>query len=227
MQVNFQKVIDLSYTVDENSPRELPIDPVRIYDTATLDKDGYFESRVDLSGHCATHIDVPCLMFAEGYTVAEIPQDKLTGDAILMDFSPTKQPGDEVIAQDIENWIAENGDIPAGSIVFMRTGMDKQAYQENFNRKWIGFNRDSARILVTKGIKVIGTDACSIDSMAGHPPQHDGLPPAHVAFLGEGIPQVEDLCNLSQLPTHFYVVIAPMKLARSSGAPTRVLAFVE
>ena len=79
MQLNFQKVIDLSYQVDENSPRELPIDPVRIYDTATIEKDGYFESRVDLSGHCATHIDVPCLMFANGYTVAEIPIDSSWG----------------------------------------------------------------------------------------------------------------------------------------------------
>ncbi|MCZ6675733.1 MAG: cyclase family protein [Candidatus Poribacteria bacterium] len=226
MQLNFEKVIDLSYTVDENSPRELPIDPVKIYDTATIEQDGYFESRVDLSGHCATHIDVPCLMYAGGFTVAEIPQDKLTGNAVLMDLSATKQPEDIVTAQDIERWITENGDIPAGSIVFMRTGMDRLAYQESFNRQWIGFGEDAAKLLVSKGIKVIGTDACSIDAMAGHPPQHDGLPPAHLVFLGADVPQVEDLCNLSQLPTRFYAVIAPMKLARSSGAPTRVLAFV-
>ena len=226
MQINFQKVIDLSYPVDENSPRELPIDPVRIYDTATIEKDGYFESRVDLSGHCATHIDVPCLMYANGFTVAEIPQDKLTGYAVLMDFSAIKGQGDAVTAQDIEKWIAENGDIPAGSIVFMRTGMERYAYQEVFNRQWIGFSEDAAKLLVAKGIKVIGTDACSIDAMAGHPPQHKGLPPAHLVFLGAGIPQIEDVCNLSQLPPRFYVVIAPMKLARSSGAPTRVFAFV-
>ena len=47
-----ENVLDLSYVVDENSPRELPIDPVKIYDQATLEKDGYFESRVDMSGHC-------------------------------------------------------------------------------------------------------------------------------------------------------------------------------
>jgi kynurenine formamidase len=226
MQINFEKVIDLSYPIDENSPRELPIDPVKIYDTATIEKDGYFESRVDLSGHCATHIDVPCLMYAGGFTVAEIPQDKLTGNAVLMDFSAIKQPGDAVTAQDIEKWIVENGDIPAASVVFMRTGMDQYAYQDLFNRQWIGFSEDAAQLLVSNEIKVIGTDACSIDSMAGHPPQHDGLPPAHLVFLGKGIPQVEDLCNLSQLPAHFHVVIAPMKLARSSGAPTRVFAFV-
>ena len=90
MQINFQEVIDLSYPVDENSPRELPIRPARIYDTATMEEDGYFESRVDLSGHYSTHIDVPCLMYADGYTIAEIPQEKLTGCAVLMDFSATK-----------------------------------------------------------------------------------------------------------------------------------------
>ncbi|MYE89622.1 cyclase family protein, partial [Candidatus Poribacteria bacterium] len=143
MQINFQKVVDLSYTVDENSPRELPIDPVKIYDTATIDKDGYFESRVDLSGHCATHIDVPCLMYSEGFTVAEIPQEKLTGSAVLIDLSDVKQPGDAVTAEDIERWIAENGDIPPNSIVFMRTGMDQYAYQDSFNRQWIGFSEDA------------------------------------------------------------------------------------
>ena len=226
MQINFQSVIDLSYQIDENSPRELPIDPVRIYDTATLEKDGYFESRVDLSGHCATHIDAPCLMYTDGFTVADIPKDKLTGNAVLIDLSDSKKPTDAVTAEDIKTWMNANGDIPSDSIVFMRTGMDKYAYQDSFNRKWIGFSEDAAELLVQKGVKLIGTDACSIDSMAGHPPQHDGLPPAHLVFLGAGVPQVEDLCNLSLLPTRFFAVVAPMKLARSSGAPTRVFAFV-
>ncbi|MEC8892146.1 MAG: cyclase family protein [Candidatus Poribacteria bacterium] len=224
MQLNFQKVIDLSYQVDENSPRELPIDPVRIYDTATIEKDGYFESRVDLSGHCATHIDVPCLMYADGYTVAEIPLDKLTGEAVLIDLSNSKRPGDQVTAEDLRNWVSENGDIGAESIVFLRTGMDRLVNEEIFNQKWIGYSKDAAELLVEKGIKVVGTDACSIDALVGH--QEGGLPPAHLVFLGAGIPQIEDLKNLGDLPKNFYVVIAQMKLARSSAAPARVLAFI-
>ncbi len=226
MRLDFQNVLDLSYVVDEKSPCELPIDPAKIYDQATLEEDGYFESRIDTSGHYSTHMDAPCLMYPGGATIAEIPKEKLTGHAVLMDFSAIKKPNDAVTAADVKAWIAENGEIPAGSIVFMRTGMDRFVYQDNFNREWIGFSEDAAEFLVEKGIKVIGTDACSIDSVAGHPPLHDGLPPAHLVFLGAGIPHVEDLCNLSQLPTHFYVVIAPLKLARSSGAPTRVFAFV-
>ena len=224
MKIDFEKIIDLSYNVDENSPRELPIDPVRIYDTATIEADGYFESRVDLSGHCATHIDVPCLMYADGFTVAEIPQEKLFGNTVLIDLSDSKYPGDAVTAADLANWISDNGEIQAGDIVFLRTGMDQRVDQPSFNQKWIGFSEDGAQFLTEKGIKTVGTDACSIDSLAGH--QGEGLPPAHLVFLGAGIPQVEDLKNLSLLPQQFYVTIAPLKLARSSGAPTRVFAFV-
>ena len=70
------------------------------------------------------------------------------------------------------------------------------------------------------------TDACSIDSPAGHELAPEVLPPAHLVFLGAGIPQIEDLRNLNQLPQIFFVTIAPLKLSRSSGAPTRVFAFV-
>ena len=104
--------------VDENSPCELPIDPAKIYDQATLEKDGYFESRIDTSGHYSTHMDAPCLMYPGGATIAEIPKEKLTGHAVLMDFSAIKKPNDAVTAEDIKAWIAENGEISEGSIVF-------------------------------------------------------------------------------------------------------------
>ena len=139
MHLDFQNVLDLSYVVDENSPCELPIDPAKIYDQATLEKDGYFESRIDTSGHYSTHMDAPCLMYPGGATIAEIPKEKLTGHAVLMDFSAIKKPNDAVTAEDIKAWITENGEISEGSIVFIRTGMDRFVYQDNFNREWIGF----------------------------------------------------------------------------------------
>ena len=43
MRIDFESIIDLSYPVDEDSPREGPIGPARIYDTATMEADGYFE----------------------------------------------------------------------------------------------------------------------------------------------------------------------------------------
>jgi len=222
MQLNFDNTIDLSYPIDENSPCELPIEPARIYDTATMEKDGYFESRVDISGHYSTHTDTPSLMYADGFTIDQIPLEKLSGMVILIDFSRSKKPGDEISKEEIEDWIAQNGDIPEGSIVFLYTGMQYLAYQPIFNRNWIGLSGEAAQFLCDKKVKIIGTDSPSIDSKRGHDIEF----PAHHTFLANGVPIVEDLCNLDKLPISFYSVIAPMKICKSSGAPTRVFAFV-
>ncbi|MBC8235090.1 cyclase family protein [bacterium] len=223
MQLNFKQIIDLSYPVDENSPCELPIEPARIYDTATMEKDGYFESRVDLSGHYATHTDTPSLMYTDGFTIDQIPLEKLSGMVTLMNFSQDKKPGDEITEQELINWMVENGDIEKDSIVFLYTGMQEYAYQPIFNRKWIGLSGEAAKLLCDKGIKLVGTDAPSIDCLRGHEIEF----PAHHTFLENKVPITENICNLDKLPQNFYAVIAPLKLCKSSGAPTRVFAFVK
>jgi arylformamidase len=207
--------------VDEDSPREAPIGPARIYDTATMEKDGYFESRVDVSGHYSTHVDAPALMYADGMVVADIEIERLMGKAVLMDFSDL-QPGDEIHKEQLEEWIRKHGDVK-GMIVFIFTGMQYLVGQPVFMENWIGLNAEAAEFLASKGIKVIGSDSPNIDCVSGKDIEF----PAHHTFLRYGIPNVENLCNLDQLPTYgFYTIIAPMKLRKSSGAPARVIALV-
>jgi len=221
MQLNYKKIIDLSYIVDEDSPRELPIKPAKIYNTATIEEDGYFEGRVDMSGHYSTHIDTPSLMYADGFKIDQTPIEKLYGFVTLIDFSDIKEPGDEISFDEIKAWVDEHGDIPEGNLVFIRTGMGDFAYKEIFNRKWIGLSGNAAEYLCQKKIKIIGTDASSIDSPAGHEVKF----PAHHTFLKHDIPIIEDIKCLDEMPQKFFVVIAPLKLAKSSGAPTRIFAF--
>ena len=221
MQIRFSKAIDLSYPVDEDSPREGPIGPARIYDTATMEKDGYFESRVDVSGHYSTHIDAPALMYADGAVVADLPIEKLMGEAVLMDFSDL-HPGDEITKARLVDWIQKNGDVK-DKIVLLFTDMEKMIGKPEFIENWIGLTAEAAEFLASIGIKVIGTDNCNIDCVAGK----DIDFPAHHTFLKHGIPNVENLHNLHKLPASgFYVIIAPMKLRKSSGAPARVIALV-
>ncbi len=220
MQINFENIIDLSYPIDEDSPREGPIGPARIYDTATMEKDGYFESRVDVSGHYSTHLDAPALMYADGAVVADIPIERLMGEAVLMDFSHLN-PGDEITKAQVESWIQKNGDVK-GKIVFLFTDMQKIVDKPEFIENWIGFTAEAAEFLVSSGVKVIGTDNCNIDCVAGK----DIDFPAHHIFLKHGIPNVENLRNLDKLPASFYAIIAPMKPRKSSGAPARVIALV-
>ena len=221
MQIVFENIIDLSYPVDEDSPREGPIGPAKIYDTATMAEDGYFESRIDVSGHYSTHMDAPALMYADGAVVADIPMQRLMGEAVLMDFSHLR-PGDEITKTQLEHWIQENGDVK-GKIVVLFTGMQRIVNTPEFIENWIGLTGEAAEFMVSRGIKVIASDSCNIDCVAGR----DIDFPAHHAFLRHGIPNVENLRNLDKLPgSGFYMIVAPMKLDKSSGAPARVIALV-
>ena len=220
MHIDFENIIDLSYPVDENSPRERPIDPARIYDTATMEDDGYFESRVDVSGHYSTHIDAPALMYADGAVVADLPIERLVGKAVLMDFSYLN-PGDEITKEMLKNWIRENGDVK-DMIVVLFTGLQKIVDKPEFMDNWIGLTGEAAEFIASRGIKTIASDSCNIDCVAGKDIEF----PAHHTVLRHGIPNVENLCNLDKLPASFYIIIAPMKLRKSSGAPARVIALV-
>jgi kynurenine formamidase len=221
VQINFEKIIDLSYPVDEDSPREGPIGVARIYNTATMEKDGYFEGRIDVSGHYSTHVDAPALMYADGIVVADIEIEKLMGKSVLIDFSDLK-PGDEITKELLEDWIRKHGDVK-GMIVFLYTGMQNLANEPIFIENWIGLTAEAAEFLASKAIKAIGTDACNIDCVSGKDKEF----PAHHTILRHGIPNIENLCNLDKLPTYgFYTIIAPMKLKKSSGAPARVIALV-
>ena len=220
-EIAYDRVIDLSYAVDENAPREMPIGPAKLYHTATMERDGYFESRVDVSGHCSTHMDTPCLMVAGGYSIESVDLSRLTGNARIVNLTHLL-PGDTIDAQVLQAWEDGGGAIERDDLAIMYTGMQHRFGDPIFARNWIGLDGTGAQWLVDRGIKLVGTDACAIESIWG---PRDNFP-AHHTFLEHGIPIVEDLTALDEVPQTFYIVVAPMKLANSSGAPTRVLAFV-
>lgn len=85
------------------------------------------------------------------------------------------------------------------------------------------FHYDAVVLLVTAGVLVVGIDSLNIDDVAeGHRPAHHGL-------LGAGIPIVEHLTALEELPddrpVRLTVLSAPV---RGMGAfPVRAVALVE
>ena len=100
----------------------------------------------------------------------------------------TRSQGDAVTAEDLQKWEQNNIEIKTNDIVFLRTGMDERVNQDIFNRKWIGFSQDGASFLTEKGIKTIGTDACSIDSPAGHELAPGGSTASPSCILGRRDP---------------------------------------
>jgi kynurenine formamidase len=65
----------------------------------------------------------------------------------------------------------------------------------------------------------VGIDSYNIDNTA------DGARPVHTVLLGAGIPIVEHMCNLEQLPASgFSFTAAPVKMSRMGTFPVRAFA---
>lgn len=234
------RVIDLSY----------PLNASTVYwptaERFHLEKDfegqtdrGYYYSayRYAAAEHGGTHIDAP-VHFAQGKnSVDQIPLEQLIGEAVVVDV--TRQcAGDrdyQVNVKDLENWERENGKIPVGAILLLRTGFgkyypDRKSYMGTEARgpaavaelHFPGLHPDAARWLTeNRSINAIGLDTPSIDY------GQSTLFESHRILLAKNIPAFENVANLDKLPLKRFSVIAlPMKIQGGSGAPLRIIAIL-
>ncbi|MFI5259865.1 MAG: cyclase family protein [Candidatus Limnocylindrales bacterium] len=81
---------------------------------------------------------------------------------------------------------------------------------------------EAASQLAERGAALVGIDSLNIDDT------EDGRRPAHTALLAAGIPVVEHLCGLEQLPARggrFFAV--PVKVSGMATFPVRAFAIVD
>ena len=198
---------------------------------------GYYYSsyRICTPEHGGTHLDAP-IHFAENkFTIDQLPLRSLTGDAVVIDVSTKALVNRDyqVSVEDIENWEKENKRIPDDTIILFRTGYgqfypDREKYfgTSKTGKEAIpelhfpGIGSETTQWLVEKrNIKALGLDTPSMDY--GQSKEFK----THRILLGHNKPGFENLANLDQLPSKgLYIVALPMKIAKGSGAPLRIIA---
>jgi kynurenine formamidase len=233
------RIVDLTHAFDEQtiywptSPSKFELKPLAFGKTAG----GYFYSSFVLCTpeHGGTHLDAP-LHFAEGHpSIGEVPLDRLIGAAIVIDVSK-QAAGDPIYrltTDDVAAFERAHGKIPEGAIVLLRT--DWSRFWPNVKQylgddtpgdasklKFPGYGVEAARVLVEqRKIAVLGIDTASID----YGPSTDFM--AHRIGAAQNVANLENLTGLSELPPTGATIIAlPMKIAKGSGGPVRVVAFV-
>jgi kynurenine formamidase len=187
--------------------------------------------------HGGTHVDAPA-HFAEGHlTVDQIPLDRLMGEAVVVDVSAAcaKDPDYEISIDDFNRWEKQNGPIPRGAIVLLRTGFgkrwpDRKRYLGTDERgpsavaklRFPGLHPAAARWLIAeRAIKAVGLDTASIDH------GQSTLFESHRALFARDVPAFENLDRLDELPpTGLTVIALPMKITGGSGGPLRIIALV-
>lgn len=236
--INEQKVIDLTYSFDEHTiywPTAKPFEREIVSAAKTTGGFWYAANNVCLAEHSGTHMDAP-IHFAEGKRAAdEVPVRQLIGPAAVIDIRTqvAKDADYRLTVDDIMAWEGKHGRLSKGAIVLMLSGWgerwpdkkrvlgtDKAGDVENLH--FPGFSREAAEFLVSqREIDAIGVDTPSMD----YGPSKDFI--VHQIINGANKPGLENVANVEKLPAKGATLIAlPMKIAKGSGGPARIIAIL-
>jgi kynurenine formamidase len=205
------------------------------------DGEGWGDERIHLSSHLGTHVDAPLHYGStcEGRparTISDIGLEELYCEGAVLDLREDAPPGQGITVDALERAVERNGaTIGPGTAVLLRTGQERFGIADPELYWYPGMTRAGTLFLADLGAKVMGTDALGWDRPflemrrafldSGDPAEiWDG----HFAGRDREIFIVQQLVNLASLPpSGFRVGFFPLKLARCSAAPARVVAFVD
>jgi arylformamidase len=170
---------------------------------------------VRMVGNTGTYLDSPFHRYADGADLAGLPLDRLAD--LLAVVVRAVDSGRTAVDVDL----LEGHDV-SGRAVLLHTGGDAgwgtPAYAEGAPY----LTGEGAAWLVEHGALLVGIDAVNIDLMAPH-----GERPAHTLLLAAGIPVVEHLSGLEQLPpTGARFTAVPPPIAGFTSFPVRAFAVV-
>jgi cyclase len=255
------KIIDLSSPVDASGWEADPItheiltpaegarhmaDEMRLhfgieFDVAEL-PDGELLSMdtITLTTHTGTHVDAPShygsrAAYGVPKHIDAMPLDWFYRPGMVLDL--TGQAAGTVDATFIDKEFARIGRRPEpNDIVLLHTGADRYAGTPRYFTEFVGLDRSATERLLDLGVRVIGTDAFSLDAPFGHmirvfqeTGDRDALWPAHFAGRRREYCQIERMGNLGALPGSYGFTIScfPVKVAGAGAGWTRAVALVD
>jgi kynurenine formamidase len=171
--------------------------------------------RVEIVANTGTYVDTPFHRFEDGIDLADLPLDRLADlEGIVIDATWRGARG-----IDVEYF--QHLDL-RGRAVLVRTGWDARWRTPQYGDGAPFLTRGAAELLTEAGPALVGIDSVNIDDM------QDGARPVHTLLLGAGIPIVEHLCRLDQLPScGFRFHCVPVKFRGVGTFPARAYAVAE
>ncbi len=185
--------------------------------------------------HVGTHFDAPVhwITGRDREDVSSVPAGRLIGPAVVIDRAAqvAANPDYLLTINDIREFVAEHGPLPANGWLLYRTGWDARAQdaQAFLNADATGPHTpgmagETARWLAEES-PIIGVGVETVGTDAGGAHAFDPAFPCHHYMLGAGKYGLTQLANLERLPpTGSVIVVAPLKIVNGSGSPSRVLA---
>ena len=217
------RIVDLSHPIRDGliTYPGLPAPEIRPYLTRAQSRERYApgtEFQIDavtMVGNTGTYLDSPFHRYADGLDLAALPLESCVELPAVL----ARTAGSGSRAVDVGALAALD---VAGRAVLLHTGGDAAWGRAGYATDAPYLTEAGARWLAERGARLVGINSVNIDDIQG-----GGRRPAHSILLWAGIPVVEHLTGLGQLPpTGFRFTAAPIPLAGFGTFPTRAYATI-
>ena len=217
------ELIDVSHTVEHGmiTYKGLPAPVITDHLTREASEKLYASGtqfqigRIDMVANTGTYLDSPFHRYADGTDLAGLDLSSLAnldGVVVRRLDSPSRAISKGALT----------GLKLHGKAVLFHTGWDVHWRTEDYSNGSHPFlTADTAEYLVDAGATLVGIDSYNIDDTA------NGQRPAHSILLRHGIPIVEHLCGLNELPDQgFRFFAVPVKVKGMGTFPVRAFGLV-
>ena len=171
--------------------------------------------RIEMIANTGTYIDAPFHQFEGGIDLGGLPLERLA-DVEGLVINATGRD-----SRAIDEGYFQGLDL-RGRAVLIHTGWDAHWRTPHYGEGAPFVTSRAAELLAEAAPALVGIDSLNIDDA------QDGSRPAHTWLLGAGIPVVEHLCGLNELPARgFRFHCVPVKFRGVGTFPVRAYAVIE
>jgi kynurenine formamidase len=215
------RLLDLSHMVEHGlvTYPGLPAPVVSDHLARAASRERYAEGtefqigRIEMVANTGTYVDAPFHRFADAPDVAELSLESLADLPGVVVDAPEG-------ARRIGPAALPRSELRGGAVLF-RTGWSRHFGTPRYGQGHPFLSAELARELVRRGVALVGIDSLNVDDT------EDGARPVHTALLAAGVPIVEHLARLEQLPaTGFRFFAVPVKVRGMGSFPVRAFAQV-
>lgn len=216
-------LVDLSHTVADGLvtyqglPAPIICDYLSREDSRAIYSPGteFQIGKIDMVANTGTYIDSPFHRYADGDDLSELELDSLAnldGQVVRVDRGSERAIGTmNVDGLDVR-----------GKAVLFCTGWSQYWASDRYFENHPYLTEATARYLAESGATLVGIDSLNIDD------RDDLRRPVHTILLGHGIPIVEHMTNLAELPdTGFRFFAVPVKVKGLGSFPVRAFARID
>src|SRR5882672_362367 len=216
-----KQLIDLSHTIEHGliTYKGLPAPIICDYLSREQSKEHYAPGtqfqigKIEMVANTGTYLDSPFHRYEDGKDLSQL---ELTSLADLEGKVVRAKSREREIDMDV----FDNLEL-RGKAILIDTGWSAHWRTDKYFEGHPFLTKDASQFLADQGAALVGIDSYNIDDTA------DLSRPAHSILLRAGIPIVEHMCNLNELPpAGFKFFAVPVKVKGFGTFPVRAFAIV-